>query len=130
MSKLSLSVEPKTKSRKISRSGLIKKLDKMFSEIVRRKGFCERCGKTDKSKLQCAHLYSRRHKNIRWDLENALCLCSGCHIFWFHLEPAMAIRWAMELKDFIYLDKKVSETKPMKMNDLFQIEEKLKGLAR
>ena len=127
MSRLSLSVQPKKKKeRKITRAGLIKKLDKMFSEIVRRKGKCERCGKTNN--LQCAHIYSRRHKNIRWDFENALCLDSGCHMFWWHLEPARAIRWAMTFKNFDYLDKMVAETKPMKMEDLFKIEEKLNNL--
>ena len=136
MSKLSLSVQrvitgnsPKKKERKITRAGLIRKLDKMFSEIVRKGGECERCGKTDKTKLQCAHIYSRRHKNIRWDFKNALCLCAGCHMFFWHLEPARAVRWAMTIRDFDYLDKKVAESKPMKMEDLFAIEEELKSLS-
>ena len=124
MSKLSLSVEPKVKNRKITRTGLIKKLDKYFSILVRSVGKCERCGKTEK--LQCAHIYSRRHKNIRWDFQNAFCLCAGCHMFFWHLEPARAIRWAQTLRDFDYLDRKVSETKPTKMEDLFRIESELK----
>lgn len=127
MSKLSLSVEPKKKERKITRAGLVKKLDKLFSKIVRSRGECEKCGK--KTNLQCAHIYSRKHKNLRWDEENALCLCGGCHMFWWHLEPAVAIRWCESVRDFEYLDKKMAESKPIKMQDLFKIEEELSILS-
>jgi 5-methylcytosine-specific restriction endonuclease McrA len=63
----------------------IKYLDKLWSQIVRSRGKCERCGKT--TGLQAAHIISRTHKNTRWDLENGLCLCGGCHIFFAHKEP-------------------------------------------
>lgn len=125
MSRLSLSVGQKKKPT-IKRSSVIKKLDKVFSQIIRSKGFCEHCGVSDRT-LQCAHIYSRRHKNIRWDKENALCLCAGCHLFWWHHEPAEAIRWAMGIRDFDYLDKKVAESKPTKIGELLLILEGLEN---
>ena len=38
---------------------------------------CEWCGKT--INLQCCHIFSRRFLVTRWDHNNALCLCAGCH---------------------------------------------------
>jgi hypothetical protein len=35
---------------------------------------------------------SRRHLCLRWDADNAMTLCAGCHLFWHH-EPAMAVDW-------------------------------------
>lgn len=66
-------------------------MDKLFSEIVRSQGTCDHCSST--SNLQCAHVLSRRHLQTRWDLENALCLCTKCHIFWQHKEPHEFVRW-------------------------------------
>jgi len=60
--------------------------DKMFSEYIRKRalkrcGGCERCHapKTSYKELQCAHVFSRRHKSTRWDEDNAYGLCFGCH---------------------------------------------------
>lgn len=104
---------------KTPRQKIITKLDKLFSQKVRSKGFCERCGK--ESNLQCAHIYSRRNKRLRWDFENALCLCAGCHLYWWHLEPAEAVRWAMTFKNFEHLDKVMQDNKPMKIFELEQL---------
>lgn len=30
-------------------------------------------------KMECAHIYGRRYKSVRWAADNALCLCSECH---------------------------------------------------
>jgi hypothetical protein len=29
--------------------------------------------------MDCAHIYGRRYKSVRWDTLNALCLCNSCH---------------------------------------------------
>ena len=29
--------------------------------------------------MHCAHIFGRRHRSVRWDPDNALCLCSTCH---------------------------------------------------
>ncbi len=100
----------------MTRATLIKKLDKLFSKIVRFKGYCEKCGRT--TNLQCAHIYSRSNKNMRWDFENAVCLCASHHLFWGHKEPAEFIKWAGQFKDLNYLARKKAMSKPLKMADL------------
>ena len=62
--------------------------DKLFSEYIRKRamqrmGGCERCHapKTSYKELQCAHIFSRRNKATRWDEDNALGLCYGCHMY-------------------------------------------------
>jgi hypothetical protein len=71
-----------------------KQCDKLWSEIIRSIGQCERCGRTDK-KLEAAHIYSRRYANTRHDLENGICLCTGCH-FWAHQNPVDFTHWIEE----------------------------------
>jgi len=57
----------------------IKKADKLFSDKIKSIGKCEKCGK--RKYLQTAHIISRRYKQVRWDLDNALCLCRACHLW-------------------------------------------------
>jgi len=54
--------------------------DKWFSDVVRQKAnyTCEHCKKVD-SRMECAHIYGRRLKSVRWSLDNAVCLCHWCH---------------------------------------------------
>lgn len=61
---------------------LTAKADALFSLIVRAPGYCANCGETQN--LQCAHGYSRRYRNTRWDERNAWCLCRGCHMYFTH----------------------------------------------
>lgn len=56
-----------------------KKADAIFSKLVRAKGFCELCGRSEGVQLQCAHWLSRTFSNTRTDFDNAFCLCAGCH---------------------------------------------------
>lgn len=70
-----------------------KKCDEELSRLVREKGFCERCGKTDKQFLQHAHVIPRTNSTLRWDIINALCLCYSCHIFFWHKNPLDASNW-------------------------------------
>jgi len=70
----------------MKKSTIRNKLDKLCSEIVRKRGKCERCGR--KADLQCCHIFSRTYNNTRWDLENLLCLCASCH-FWSHKNPIL-----------------------------------------
>ncbi len=62
--------------------------DRAFSKLIRARGQCEKCGRTEF--LQCAHIVSRRYSATRVDLENALCLCAKCHRY-FTDHP---IEWA------------------------------------
>jgi hypothetical protein len=55
------------------------KATRLHSLVVRARGACERCGESDYSKLQCAHIVSRRFNNTRTDETAAWCLCWTCH---------------------------------------------------
>lgn len=65
--------------------------DKLVSQIIRSLGHCERCGKTDG--LQAAHFITRSNHTLRWDLDNLICLCAGCHLFWAHKEIQEFVEW-------------------------------------
>ncbi|KKN71467.1 hypothetical protein LCGC14_0420460 [marine sediment metagenome] len=64
----------------------ISALDRLFSEYIRRRAMervrgCERCFtyKENWKQLQCSHFYSRSRKSVRYDEDNAVGLCFGCH---------------------------------------------------
>ena len=64
-----------------------RKLDKLLSELVRKRGFCEKCA--NRETLQAAHIFSRNKRSVRWDYKlNVLCLCAKCH-FWAHANPIL-----------------------------------------
>ena len=74
--------------KKLSRSKLIKKLDKIFSIYIRKRyaineiAQCFTCGKKDHYKrLQCGHFQSRRFYSTRWNEQNCQVQCSGCNVF-------------------------------------------------
>lgn len=61
------------------------KADKEFSKWIReRDGKCLHCGKT--TNLQCSHFWSRKHSSTRYDTENCVALCAGCHLYKFENE--------------------------------------------
>ena len=39
-----------------------------------------------RSGVHAHHLYSRRHFGTRWNLDNIILLCAGCHFFIAHKE--------------------------------------------
>lgn len=59
--------------------------DDIFSKLVRERAnwACETCGKYypegSRQGLHCSHLYSRRHKSLRYFPGNAIAQCFGCH---------------------------------------------------
>ena len=70
------------------RKQLIKKLDSVFSEYIRRRyakndiAECYTCGKRDHWKrLQCGHFQSRKHYSTRWNEDNCQVQCVGCNMF-------------------------------------------------
>ena len=56
---------------------LVKQLDKICGEIVRARGICLNCG--SRERLQWCHIVTRGAKQVRWSLDNAVCLCQSCH---------------------------------------------------
>jgi len=83
------------KSDSPSRRKLRKKATQLFNQSVRALGKCERCGKTQN--LQCSHVYTvKSYPWMAFTPENALCLCSSCHIFWWHKSVMEAYEWFRE----------------------------------
>jgi hypothetical protein len=74
----------------------IKKLDKLWSLIIKtRAGFiCEYCG--ERSYLNSHHIFSRSNKTLRWDVDNGICLCAKHHMlgnFSAHKSPIEFGEW-------------------------------------
>jgi len=66
------------KVKKTSRGALVRKLDKLVSEMVRvRDAKCVVCGST--YMLQAGHLFTRTSYSTRWDLLNVHVQCAGCN---------------------------------------------------
>lgn len=62
----------------------ISKADKLFSQYIRSraKWICQRCGRKFKKNgpgLHCAHYWSRGRWITRFNQNNAIALCFGCH---------------------------------------------------
>ena len=75
----------------------ISKLDKLFSLYIRnRDGWrCQRCLKQYQAPttgLHCAHIFTRSRKSVRFDTDNAISLCYGCHS-WGHKNPLEFYTW-------------------------------------
>lgn len=74
--------------KKPTRKSLITKLDKVFSEYIRRRyakndiATCITCDKKDHwKKQQAGHFISRKHYATRWDENNVEVQCIGCNVF-------------------------------------------------
>lgn len=73
--------------RKITRKGLIRKLDKAVSvKVIERDRKCFTCGKTEQ--LSCGHLFTRSLYAVRWDLLNCHAQCLGCN-YRHEFDPAI-----------------------------------------
>jgi hypothetical protein len=73
-----------------------KELDRVFSLSIRsRDKRCLRCGTSDN--LQCAHIFSRTARSVRWYPLNALTLCIKCHLYWAHRNPVEFVEFVREL---------------------------------
>tara|TARA_R110000787_G_C13357510_1_gene439730 strand:+ start:689 stop:1078 length:390 start_codon:yes stop_codon:yes gene_type:complete len=75
-------------SKKPSRSKIVKNLDAIFSQYIRKKdavneiSTCFTCGKEEHwKKLQNGHFQSRKHYSTRWDEINCQVQCAGCNVF-------------------------------------------------
>lgn len=75
---------PKPKKVEKRKSYWKRQADILFSKFIRSLDHCEFCGQT--KNLQCAHIYSRRYINLRYDIDNCLNLCASCH-FKSHSDP-------------------------------------------
>lgn len=61
------------------------KLDAIFSDCIRERAdyVCEACGNDYRHRshmgLHCSHIFSRRHRSVRWCVDNAVAHCFSCH---------------------------------------------------
>ena len=121
------------KYRKKSEKAKLKlKLNKLWSEIVRSKGVCEYCGRTEF--LNAHHHYGKRAESTRWDLDNGVCLCPACHVyssvFSAHQTPADFCRWIEKKRGKAWatrLRKKHSEVVKYSVEDLEKLLEELEN---
>lgn len=98
------------KKRRVSSVTSIRTLDRLFSELIRRRaiqkvGGCERCLSPKQNilkdngdvfpawkQLQTSHFWGRAKKSVRWDTDNAVGLCGGCHRY-LTAHPEEHARW-------------------------------------
>lgn len=107
------------------------KHDIVFSDLVRERDnwTCQRCGtyypEGRRRGLDSAHFYGRRNKGTRWDMDNAVALCRGCHqYFGEHPDQFKAFMYA-RLGEAAYnalamRAKRVTRFKPWELEYLYQ----------
>lgn len=118
---------PRPYMRKPTKKTLTNKLDRECSRVVRARGFCARCNMIDYEKFQCAHIYSRSYRSVRWDLDNLLCLCSGCHLETHRKPLEFADFVKTYLGDVLYISLKLRATSIKKWT-IYEMEELLEFL--
>ncbi len=116
--------------RKISRKGLINKLDRIFSEYIRKrdankKGICKciTCQREFKwNELDAGHFISRKEMSVRWDERNVAAQCQYCNRFRFgeQFKFSMALdKQSRGLSKRLY--NKSKEIVKYSMNDLHEL---------
>ena len=118
--------------RKVTRKGLIKKLDKVFSEYIRQRtanvnGYvsCVTCGKTDHWKnMDAGHFISRKHLSTRWHDQNVQVQCKSCNVFRYGEQYKFSL-WlgADKSKELYDLSKKTLKLDNYDLQDLIKIYE-------
>lgn len=94
----------------MKRKTLKNKLDRIVSQIVRDRGYCEYCKKRlPPAKLHPHHFFSRSNLAVRWDMDNLFCLCAEHHTlshqFSAHKTPAFFVEWAKEYRGKEWYDR-------------------------
>jgi len=107
---------------------MIKKLDTLYSKIIRSKGYCDRCGKG--GEMQTSHIFGRGNKRLRWVLDNAFCFCTDpygddCHRWW-HNNRKESMEWAEGERDLDELRELMKINAPISMDELQEYYENLK----
>lgn len=122
--------------RKISRKGIIKKLDALVKEIVfQRDGRCVTCPLWKQMKpdfkggfvMQAGHFITRSSKSIRWDLRNVYQQCRTCN-FLHELHPEVMAEYVRSIlgdAEFKQLIFDGNQVKPIKIHKLVELYENL-----
>ena len=74
-----------------SRTAQRAKADRLFGKIIRSRARCEAswfrppyCGGV----FQTAHIVPRKYLSVRWEYDNAFCLCAAHHVYFTHFPLA------------------------------------------
>ena len=93
-------------TKKPNRKLLVKKLDTIFSEWIRRRyakndiAECVTCGKKDHwKKLQAGHFMSRKHYSTRWDERNVEVQCQGCNVWRYGEQYKFSLHLGTDLSE-------------------------------
>ena len=124
------------KKKRTNRQKLESKLDILWSKLVKQNaGYkCEYCG-DDVSTLNSHHVIGRGNKNLKWDLNNGVCVCYRHHKyneFSFHTSKTFMNDWIRSVRGDDWWDdlqeKKRSSDKMslIRMEEIyFELKEKL-----
>jgi hypothetical protein len=114
--------------KKITRKGIIKKLDKVVSEItLKREPKCVMCG--SKEQLGNGHLFSRTHYSLRWDVRedgNCHTQCwkhNFAHSQSDHVPYDTWYQWKFGIKRFLELHnewEQVTKFKTYQLEELYE----------
>jgi hypothetical protein len=118
------------RSKKRTTSSWKSYLDRLFSELVRKRQVCERCGKRYGVQFQTSHIIGRGNLEVRWNPANAFCFCGGCHIWWHHhvFEASEFLAWKLGPEKLIVLKVFAKPTRQWGEQEFRAVEENLKKL--
>lgn len=81
--------DPRTRIRR----SMVKELDeKTRLEVFERDGSCCIWCHDPQKGVQWSHVIPRQHLSTRWELDNGMTLCAGCHLRW-HDYPTLSGDW-------------------------------------
>jgi predicted restriction endonuclease len=100
-------VNNREKPEKRKKPPIDKRLDSVWSKLVKLKAGnkCAVCGK--QTALNSHHIYSRAKMSLRWSIENGICLCVGHHIgvnFSAHKSPIEFSDWLINKLGTDFMD--------------------------
>lgn len=94
-------------------------MDEWSKKVKELAGYkCEYCGKT--IHLNSHHIFSRRNKATRYDVNNGICLDAGRHtlssVFSAHLTPVEFVEWVKEYRGIEWYEELRRKAKSIKEN--------------
>lgn len=108
--------------KRAARKTLVRQCDKLWSDLVRGKGYCvlgiESPAHVCKGAIQAMHGLSRRYQGTRWELVNGFPGCQAAHFYWTK-EPMAWTRWLIERWGLSFYDqmwRQAQAGKPKDMN--------------
>lgn len=117
--------------KKPTRKTLIRNLDKVVSQIVRkRQPYCVVCG--SREKLTCGHLFSRTNYSTRWDLGNCFTQCLSCNLR-HEYSPAPFTIWYIKkygMEEYEELNQQHTTARKWKDYELKELLEKYKSMLK